>query len=86
MQKTQNKKESSLKTVKAVLKCFFPIVWETHKTYFLCGIIQVIAGAVHPFVKILVLPLIIDELLGGRDVQRLLIYAGIMVLGSMILR
>lgn len=85
MQKTQNKKESSLKTVKAVLKCFFPIVWKTHKTYFLCGIIQVIAGAVHPFVKILVLPLIIDELLGGRDVQRLLIYAGIMVLGSMIL-
>ena len=85
MKKTQNKKDSSLKTVKAVLRCFFPIVWKTHKSYFFWGTVQVMVGAVHPFVKILVLPLIIDELLGGRDVQRLLIYAGIMVLGSMIL-
>ena len=84
MQKQQNKKESSLKVVKAVLKYLFPVVWKTQKSYFVNGAFLVVVGAISPFVKILVLPLIIDELLGGRDVKKLLIYAGIMVLGDVL--
>lgn len=85
MQKTQNKKESPFKTVKAVLRYLFPIAWKTRKSYFLCSAVQVIVGAVKPFVKILVLPLIIDELLGGREIQKLITYAVIIVLGDVLL-
>lgn len=85
MQKIQNKKESPFKTVKAVLRYLFPIAWKTRKSYFLCSAIQVIVGAVKPFVKILVLPLIIDELLGGREIQKLITYAVIIVLGDVLL-
>lgn len=85
MQKQQNKKDSSLKIVKEVVRYFLPIVWKTRKSYFFSGVIQVVVGAISPFVKILVLPLIIDELLGGRDVQKLISYAAIMVLGDVFL-
>ncbi|MBO5165650.1 MAG: ABC transporter ATP-binding protein [Lachnospiraceae bacterium] len=85
MQKQQNKKDSSLKIVKEVVRYFLPIVWKTRKSYFFSGVIQVVVGAISPFVKILALPLIIDELLGGRDVQKLISYAAIMVLGDVFL-
>lgn len=85
MQKTQNKKESPFKTVKAVLRYLFPIAWKTRKSYFLCSAVQVIVGAVKPFVKILVLSLIIDELLGGREIQKLITYAVVIVLGDVLL-
>lgn len=85
MQKMQNKKESSLKIVKEVVRYFLPVVWKTRKSYFFSGVIQVVVGAISPFVKILILPLIIDELLGGRDVQKLISYAAIMVLGDVFL-
>ena len=84
MQKTQNKKESSLKTVKAVLRCFFPIVWKTHKSYFFWGSMRIVAGAVMVFARLIIWPLLIDELLGDRNVQKLITYAVILVLGMVL--
>ncbi|MDE7239835.1 MAG: hypothetical protein K2N41_09010, partial [Lachnospiraceae bacterium] len=67
------------------LQYFFPIAWRFQKSYFFVGIAKAILEAVHPFVSILFLPLIIDELLGERDLTRMFTYVAIIaVAGSLI--
>lgn len=82
MQKSQNKKERTFQTVRATLGYFFPIAWQTHKAYFFLGALQIMIEAVTPFVEMLMLPLIIDELLGGRDIGKLVFYAAVIVIGG----
>ncbi len=78
-------KEKKNPVVRPVLKYFLPIAWKNFKGYFFCGILRVIVSAVMPFINIVMLPLIIDELLGGRDIEKLIIYAATIVLGNGIL-
>ncbi|MBD5531832.1 MAG: ABC transporter ATP-binding protein [Lachnospiraceae bacterium] len=67
------------------LQYFFPIAWRFQKSYFFIGITKAILEAVNPFVSILFLPLIIDELLGERDLTRIFSYVAIIaVAGSLI--
>lgn len=82
MQKSQNKKERTFKTVRATLGYFFPIAWKNHKSYFFLGALNIILKAATPFVEMLMLPLIIDELLGGRDIGKLVFYAAVIVIGG----
>lgn len=67
------------------LKYFYPVAWKRYKAFFGVGILKIMIYAVLPFVKIMILPLIIDELLGARDFQRLLLYAGLIVIGHTLL-
>lgn len=49
------------------------------------GVAKAVLEAVNPFVSILILPLIIDELLGARSLQRMFIYVAVIaVVGSVI--
>lgn len=81
--KDKNKNEkSSREIVSAVLKYFLPLTWKNFKGYFFCGILKLILDAVTPFVNIMTMPLIIDELLGGRDVEKLIAYVAVIVLGT----
>lgn len=80
------KKESAFSIAKNTLKYFLPIAWKIHKGYFFVSILQMIVGAVQPFVVILTQPLIIAELLGERNVQKLIIYAAIITVGSNIIK
>ncbi len=81
----KKEKKQKQKIVRPVLKYFLPVAWKSFKGYFICGIFRVVISAVTPFINILMLPLIIDELLGGRDVEKLIIYAAIIVLGNALL-
>lgn len=81
MTKHINRKKT-FDTVKKAIKYFFPIAWKTQPGYFLCGFSQMILSALSPFVKIMMTPLIIDELLSGRNISRLMLYAAIIVLGN----
>ena len=67
------------------LRYFYPIAWKNFKGFFFCGIIFVIAQASQPFVSIIMTPLIIDELLGGRDIHKLLAYAAVIAVGGTLL-
>lgn len=80
------KKESAFSIAKNTLKYFLPIAWKIHKGYFFVSILQMIVDAASPFVVILTQPLIIAELLGERDVQRLIIYVAIIAVGGNILK
>ena len=67
------------------LRYFYPIAWKNFKGFFFCGIIFVIAQASQPFVSIIMTPLIIDEMLGGRNIHKLLAYAAVIAVGGTLL-
>lgn len=81
-----DKKEGAFSIAKNTLKYFLPIAWRIHKGYFFFSILQMIVGAVQPFVVILTQPLIIAELLGERNVQKLIIYVAIIAVGGNIIK
>lgn len=84
MSKKENAKDN-LRHVKKCLAYFFPVAWRTYPGYFVVSVIRLIADIAYPFVNILVLPLIIDELLGGRDVELLIRYTAIIAIAGPLL-
>ncbi len=84
-ERSNMKKEKSKSVVKPVLQYFLPIAFQNFKGYFVCGTVRIFVLAVLPFVNILVLPLIIDELLGERNVNTLLFYTAVIVIGNAVL-
>ncbi len=56
------------------LRYFFPIAWRYQKGYFFTGLGKAFVDAIQPFVRILVAPLIIDELLGQRRISQMVLY------------
>lgn len=82
MRKAKNDNNANTKPfykISASLKYFVPFAWRTHKSFFFCGLLEIIFGALSPFVAIITTPLIINELLGARDIKLLIIYAAITV-------
>lgn len=83
--KEGKKRESGFSVVKKTYKYFFPIAWRVNKGFFFVSAVRTLVNAVQPFVAILVSPLIISELLGERNLGRLLIYAAIMAVAGSLL-
>ena len=75
-------KENTYDVVKKTLKYFMPVAYSKYKGFFFCGIFNIFLRAVHPFVSIMMMPLILDELLGHRDIRKLLVYAAVIVIGG----
>ena len=75
-------KEKTNNVVGKTLAYFMPIAWKHYKGFFFCGVINLILYAAQPFVSIIMTPLIIDELLGGRDIGRLLAYVAVIIVGG----
>ena len=48
------------------IRYFIPIAWRLKKKYFILMVINLLANTIHPFVDIILLPLIIDELINAR--------------------
>lgn len=76
----QRNKEKS--HVREVLAFFVPEAWKKYKGYFFLGGANVLLTIISPFINILMLPLVINELCGERSITRLLIYAAILVGGE----
>lgn len=85
MSENKKEKKDSLATVKKTLKYFLPAAWRIHKGYFIVSLLKTVIDAVHPFVAIMITPMIIAELLGERNVQRLIIYTVILAAGGALL-
>lgn len=67
------------------LRYFIPIAWKNYKGFFFSGAIHIVFDAAYPFVAIIMIPLILDELLGGRDIAKLLFYVAVIVIvGSIV--
>lgn len=81
----QNKKEKPMQIVRNTLAYFYPITWKHYRGFFFWGALNTLIGALQPFVSLLTMPLIIDELLGGRDLRRLLFYVAVIAVGGTLL-
>ncbi len=80
--KKSAKKKSSFDIAIKTIKYFFPIAWKAHKGFFFCSALGTIITSLTPFVGIMLSPMIIDELMGGRSIQKLALYAAVIVLAE----
>lgn len=83
--KKKSEKNGSFDTVVKTLKYFFPAAWKKYPGYFIVSILRTIVNIAQPFVAIFTSPLLIDELLGARRTELLILYAAVIVIGSNVL-
>ena len=69
------------KVISKVYKYFLPSAWKKYKGYFVVRFLRLIVTTIMPFIPILLMPRIVDELMGGRDASKLWAYV-MMIIGS----
>ena len=74
-----------MKKLKEIIKLMFPVAAKRFPLFFPLEALKTLCDILMPFIAIFVTPLIIDELVGGKDLTRLYIYAGILILGECLL-
>lgn len=75
--KSGNKEENVLKKVYGY---FLPTAWKQYKGYFFIRVAKLIVISLQPFISIIFLPKIVEELMGEGNTQKLLGYAAALVL------
>ena len=74
-----------MKKLKEIVRIMFPVAAKRFPLFFPLEALKTLCDILMPFIAIFVTPLIVDELVGGRDLTRLFIYAGILILGECLL-
>ena len=74
-----------MKKLKEIVRIMFPVAAKRFPLFFPLEALKILCDILMPFIAIFVTPLIVDELVGGRDLTRLFIYAGILILGECLL-
>lgn len=80
-QKTKLKDSIAWKTY----SYFLPGAWKKYKMYFVLRFIKLFAQAAIPFVDLIMLPKLVDELVGDRRADMLILYVLIMGVGTVLL-
>ncbi|MBQ7863530.1 MAG: ABC transporter ATP-binding protein [Lachnospiraceae bacterium] len=57
-----------------IYKYFLPTAWKRHKIYFIVRFLRLVVMTVMPFVNIMVMPLIVDEMLTTRSAEKIFKY------------
>lgn len=68
-----------------VYRYFLPSAWKKYKGYFVVRFAKLLVTAAIPFIHILIMPKIIDELLGNRETGILIIYVVMILLAEFLL-
>ena len=74
-----------MKKLKEIIRLMFPVAAKRFPLFFPLEALKTLCDILMPFIAIFVTPLIIDELVGGKDLTRLYVYAGILILGECLL-
>lgn len=77
--------KNSNNVVRKTLTYFMPIAWKHYKGFFFCSAVNIVLKVIQPFVSIMMTPLILDELLGSRNIQKLLTYVAVIAIGGTLL-
>ncbi len=75
-----NKK--SINKVFEVIRVLFGTTAKKYPGFFVVEVIKMLAGIGQPFIALIVSPLIIDEIVGGRDLKKMIICAAIIIIGE----
>ncbi|MBQ6289746.1 MAG: ABC transporter ATP-binding protein [Clostridia bacterium] len=74
-----------MKKLKEIIRLMFPVAAKRFPLFFPLEALKTLCDILMPFIAIFVTPLIIDELVGGKDLTRLYVYAAILILGECLL-
>lgn len=73
---------TTIRNSAATCRYFYREVTAQRHSYPLILLLSVLAGAVSPFINIIVPPCIIDELMGGQEIKKLIVYVVVIVAGN----
>lgn len=84
-----NKKEKTnelppFQLILQTLKFFYKDIYHYQPIYFILVIINILVNALSPFINIIFPKLIIDEMMGSKNIKRLILLIVITILGNMI--
>ena len=82
---TAENKVSSIKKIREVIRVLFPIAAKRFPFFYPLMACKTLLDVLMPFLGVWLTPLIVDELTGARDVQKLILYAALLVGGECIL-
>lgn len=83
--KTKQKMRIKDSNVWKTYSYFLPSAWKKYKVYFALRFIKLFAQSTVPFMDIIMLPYLVDELVGERRIDKLIFYVLIMGGGTVIL-
>lgn len=75
-----NKKETSLYKISSVIRVLFGTAARKYPLFFAWESIKTIVSIAQPFIAIMISPLIVDEIVGGRDLKKLIFYAAVLIM------
>jgi len=79
------KDTKKLQKVIPVFKTMFPLISKKYPGFFVAKILETIFNTIRPFISLLITPLLIDELIGERNIDKLIKYVLILVLGQVVI-
>lgn len=77
--KTEDKTKQNKHIISKIYKYFLPSAFQKYKGYFVMRLGLLLVSSISPFTKILILPEIVDELLGNRDVSLIMNYVVLLI-------
>jgi ABC-type multidrug transport system fused ATPase/permease subunit len=75
-----NKKETSLYKISSVIRVLFGTAARKYPLFFVWESVKTIVSIAQPFIAIMISPLIVDEIVGGRDLKKLIVYAAVLII------
>ncbi|WP_022757094.1 ABC transporter ATP-binding protein [Butyrivibrio fibrisolvens] len=75
-----NKKETSLYKISSVIRVLFGTAARKYPLFFVWESVKTIVSIAQPFIAIMISPLIVDEIVGGRDLKKLIFYAAVLII------
>lgn len=79
-----NKKETSLYKISSVIRVLFGTAARKYPLFFVWESVKTIVSIAQPFIAIMISPLIVDEIVGGRDIKKLIFYAAVLIIGEFV--
>lgn len=67
------------KVITSVIKLFYGITWKLRKRIFFLSLIDILTSSIRPFANILLSRQLINELTGSRDIDKIVLYTGLIV-------
>lgn len=79
------KEIKSVQKILPVIKLLFPTAARKYPLFFVLEILKTLIEILQPFLGLFITPLLIDELITNRDLSKLIMYIGILIVGECVL-
>ena len=78
------KKETTLKKIISVIRVLFGTAARKYPLFFVWESLKTVISIAQPFIAIMISPMIVDEIVGERDLKKLIFYAAALIIGEFI--